>query len=258
MKIKLKIIKSNSLIFLSLLLIVLESCGLFESSTGVEIDKNTLADIPLVKGITNQRIQMGQVGILYYTLSIPKIEEGKEVPFIIALHWAGRAKPHFAEEYLRGLAEPGFRDLGAIIFAPDVPGNNWGDPISEDAILKFLEAAKQVWPIDPNKIVVTGYSMGGNGTWFMSDEHPNKFSAGIPMASQPNGKLTGEVPTYIIHGKRDELFNYEDAQIAYNKLERKGANVRIVIPENLSHYQGFRYIEYLKEAAHWLETSVWK
>ena len=244
------------LIFFSIL--TFQGCGLFESSTGVEIDKNTLADIPLVKGITNQRIQMGQVGILYYTLSIPKIKEGKEVPFIIALHWAGRAKQHFAEEYLTGLAEPGFRELGAIIFAPDVPGSDWSDPISEDAILKFLEAAKQVWPIDPNKIVITGYSMGGNGTWFMTDEHPKKFSAGIPMASVPSGDLTGKVPTYIIHGKKDELFDYRNAQTAYNTLERKGANVRIAIPENLSHYQGFSYVRYLNDASKWLETSVWK
>ncbi len=93
---------------------------------------------------------MGEAGILLYTLSIPKIRVGNDVPFIIALHWGGISKPHFSEEYLRGLAEPGFRDLGAIVFAPDVPGNNWSDAISEDAILKFLEAAKQVWTIDPN------------------------------------------------------------------------------------------------------------
>ncbi|MEE9430181.1 MAG: prolyl oligopeptidase family serine peptidase [Melioribacteraceae bacterium] len=247
------------LITLSILSILLfNGCGLFESSTGIEIDKNTLAKIPMTKGITNQRIQMGETGTLLYTLSIPEIKEGKEVPFIIALHWAGQSKMHFAEGYLRGLAEPGFRELGAIVFAPDVPRNNWSDGFSEDAILKFLEAAKQVWPINPNKIVITGYSMGGNGTWVIANEHPDKFSAAIPMASVPSGRLNGEMPTYIIHGKRDELFDYENAQKAYDILKGNGGDVKLAIPETLSHYQGFSYVKYLEDASTWLKTSVWK
>lgn len=239
---------------------VFQSCGLFESGTGVKINKNSLAHIPLVKGITNQSISMGKAGTLLFTLSIPKtqIASGKKTPFIIALHWGGQITTHFAEEYLKGLAEPGFRDLDAIILAPDVPGSSWSDPVSEDVILQLLTAAKHSWPIDPDKIVITGYSMGGNGTWYMIDQHPTKFSAGIPMASVPNGKLTGIVPTYIIHGKLDELFNYQNAENAYDILKDRGANVRIKIAENLSHYQGFSYVNYLKEAAYWLENSVWR
>ncbi|MCB0749092.1 MAG: dienelactone hydrolase family protein [Ignavibacteriales bacterium] len=245
-------------VFIIFSLITFYGCGLLESSTGIEIDKNTLEKVPMIKGITNQKIQMGEAGILLYTLSVPEIKEGETVPFIIALHWAGVAKVHFSEDYLRGLAEPGFRDLGAIVFAPDVPGYNWNDEFSEDAILKFLEAAKQVWPINPNKVVITGYSMGGNGTWYMIDKHPNKFCAGIPMASVPSGKLTGELPIYIIHGKKDELFDYKKAESAYNILKSKGANVRISLPENLSHYQGFSYVKYLQEASSWLQTSFWE
>ncbi len=242
------------LLLFGILIILFSACS---NGTEVEISKETLSSIPLEEGITNREISMGKSGTLSYTLSIPKIKEGDEVPFVIALHWAGYYTQHFSEDYLRGLAEPGLHNLGAIIFAPDVPGDSWSDELSENMIIEFLDAAKQAWPIDPNKIIITGYSMGGNGTWYLVDKHPNLFSACIPMASVPNGNLTGEVPTYIIHGKKDELFDYRDAQNAYNFLKDKGASVEISIAENLSHYQGFSYVPFLRLAANWIETTIW-
>ena len=242
------------LLLFGILIILFSACS---SGIEVEISKETLSSIPLEEGITNREISMGKSGTLYYTLSIPKIKEGDEVPFVIALHWAGYDTPHFSEEYLRGLAEPGLRSLGAIIFAPDVPGDTWNDEISEDVILEFITAAKEAWPIDPDKVIITGYSMGGNGTWYLTNRHPRLFLACIPMASVPSSNLKGEVPTYIIHGKKDELFDYRNALNAYHILKNEGASVKISIAENLSHYQGFSYIPFLRLAANWIKEKIW-
>jgi len=241
-------------ILLSVIFLIITSCS---TGTEVEINKSSLSSISLELGITNQEIDMGKSGTLSFTLSVPKITEGEEVPFVIALHWAGIYTPHFAEEYLRGLAEPGLHSLDAIIFAPDVPGDSWNNDLSENVILEFIKAAKDAWPINPNKIIITGYSMGGNGTWFLIDRHPNIFSACIPMASVPSGNLSGKVPTYIIHGNKDELFDYKNAENAYKILKDNGAKVKISIADNLSHYQGFRYVPFLRLAAKWIKDDIW-
>ena len=46
-----------------------------------------------------------------YTISIPEIHDGDDVPLIIGLHWYGEKE---GEQYLRCLADPGFKKLNAI------------------------------------------------------------------------------------------------------------------------------------------------
>jgi dipeptidyl aminopeptidase/acylaminoacyl peptidase len=64
------------------------------------------------------------------------------------------------------------------------------------------------------------------------------------------------VPLYIIHGAQDELFDVEDVRKAYNEMKGKGANVRLVIAEYLSHYQAASYTSLLKGSIPWLE-EIW-
>ena len=53
--------------------------------------------------------------------------------------------------------------------------------------------------IDRRRILVTGFSLGGRGTWFMASRHADLFTASIPMASSP-GDLPidrlATMPTY--------------------------------------------------------------
>ena len=246
-------IKIYSIIFI---FIILPCDGCVSLNDSVDY-KLSLDNIKLEAGISNHKILMGESSELLFSLSCPKIETGEKVPFVIALHFAGRKTPHFAENYLRFLVDPALKDLNAIIFAPDSPNDNWNNKESENVILQFLDKALKTWPIDPNKIVITGYSNGGNGTWYMIDKHSYKFSAAIPMAALPNGRLKSKVPTYIIHGKRDELFDWKESEKAYRILNEKGAHVRIEVGEYLSHYQVDKYIPLLKNASKWLKADVW-
>ena len=224
----------------------------------IELDKNALANEILEPGISNRSISIGKSRELLYTLSVPKIEANEKVPLVVALHFAGEMEDHFAENYLRYLVEPGLRSLDAIIFAPDAPKGNWSDQISEEVIIQFLDAATEAWPIDPEKIIITGYSNGGIGTWLLIDWYSDKFSAAIPMASPVIGGLIGEVPTYIIHGKKDKLFSWEEIQKVYELLKDKGTNVRISINSELSHYEAYNYVPELQKTVEWIKNDVWK
>jgi predicted peptidase len=192
-----------------------------------------------------------------YTLAVPELAPGAAVPLVVALHYAGSVRQHFAEEYLRILAEPGLRSLGAIIFAPDVLGPSWIEPLSEDAVVAFVRQAAEAWPVDPDRVVVTGYSMGGFGAWYLSDKYGTVFSAAVPMAAEPFGSLRGDVPTYIIHGTDDELFDVEFAERAFQELSARGVEVGLGIGEGLSHYQAGAYVPLLQEVVPWLTDTVW-
>ena len=60
-------------------------------------------------------------------------------------------------------------------------GFSWEDWGRLDA-LEVLELAKKRFNIDENRVYLTGHSMGGHGTWFMSATYPDKFAAIGPSA----------------------------------------------------------------------------
>jgi predicted peptidase len=190
---------------------------------------------------------------------VPDLVPGETVPFVIALHWAGDINPYFANTsgYLPQLVQPGLEALGALIFAPEVPGASWQDPLSGELVMAFLDLALETWPIDPARVVVTGYSMGGFGTWYLTGRYPDRLSAGIPMASYPVGQSERSVPLYVIHGRADELFNSALVEQSVLELQQLGAPIEWVIVDSLSHYVGFSYVDVLSGAVPWLRDSVW-
>ncbi|NHZ87312.1 MAG: hypothetical protein GWP19_15820, partial [Planctomycetia bacterium] len=143
-------------------------------------------------------------GIVWnYSISVPEISDSEKVPLILGLHWAGKSE---SEQYLRCLADPGFRKLNAIIFAPDADDYYFWDENNYSLILTLIEYAKKSWPIDEDKIIVSGYSNGGIATWFFGVNYPQIFSAAIPIASRYDYDKKLQIPFYVIHGDKDELF----------------------------------------------------
>jgi fermentation-respiration switch protein FrsA (DUF1100 family) len=60
-------------------------------------------------------------------------------------------------------------------------GFSWEDWGRMDA-LEVLDIVKKKFNIDENRVYLTGHSMGGHGTWFLSGTYPDKFAAIGPSA----------------------------------------------------------------------------
>lgn len=246
-------------LMLSVTLLWIAGCNVASPQDPAEPVGDQLAEVTLVPQTVQQEIYDLRNGFgMRYAVSVPELPAGEKVPLVLALHFAGTITPYFGEDFMRGLVEPAFRDLGALIVAPDVPGGSWQDVISESSLLDFLNEAVEAWPVDPDRIVVTGYSMGGNGTWFLTARHPDLFSAGIPMASGPPLTIDVEVPLYVIHGEDDELFNVEQTRQVVDLLQERGRPVEFLQVDSVSHYVAFdtRYVEALRGTIDWL-NEIW-
>lgn len=139
------------------------------------------------QGIHEMVLKLKDGYFLSYTVSVPFFKPGKPVPLVLALHYGGEVTPYYGRTFLEMLVDPAFKKLGAIIIAPDCPGESWTDTKSEAVVLELLDFLKNSWPVDTNRIIVTGFSMGGTGSWFLAERHPDIFSAAIPVAAYPGG-----------------------------------------------------------------------
>ncbi len=150
-----------------------------------------------------------------------------------------------------------------MIVAPDIPASSWVDPVSVEVVSEFIDRVldlKETWPIDPERIVVTGYSAGGIGTWNLTDEFPRLFSAGLPVAADPvtiDSRDESSTPMYVVHGEEDELFPLEVVRSAVDRVVEQGAPVHVVVVEDVGHTALSAYVEPLSGAVEWLEGEVW-
>jgi predicted peptidase len=195
-----------------------------------------------------------------YTLAIPDgYTEQEPTPLIVSLHYGGEVTPFYGRGLLQSLIEPALRELGAIIVAPDSAAGNWANPTSEQHVLDLLDYIGSNYNIDANKTLLTGYSMGASGTWYLAPRHPERFKAALAMAGRPQADSTTfdwNTPMYLISSRADEVVPLELTQTAVERLQSQGASVDLVVVEEITHYQIPRYGPYLGAAIPWIQR-VW-
>ncbi len=80
------------------------------------------------------------------------------------------------------------------------------EAMAQKMALAIVDSMIKLFPIDTNRIYVTGLSMGGYATWDFIMRHPNKFAAAIPEAGgcdTSTAPLLKKMPIYSLHGAID-------------------------------------------------------
>ena len=193
-----------------------------------------------------------------YTLAIPNGYTGDEAaPLVVALHWGGMVTPFYGRGVLAGLVEPALRELGALVVAPDCLHGDWTNPQSEGEVLALIAFLQDNYNVDAGKVVITGYSQGGRGTWYMAARNQDTFAAALPIAGLPQPDSAGvewDVPLYVIHGRRDEVFTFEQTERVVAQLKDRGVAVEFVLLE-ATHYETDRFVRPLRAAVPWIREA---
>lgn len=194
-------------------------------------------------------------GPLRYTLSVPEAEGPR--PLVLSLHYAGHGAEWYGADLLELVVEPALRELGPLVVAPDCPGRHWGSEVSEAAVPELLDFLATQLPVDRKRSLVTGYSMGGMGSWTMVQAHPGRFAAAIPMAGRPpRGVESWTVPTYALHSRDDEVIDAAPTLQGVEALQGAGAPVHLKLVRDLTHTQTEGFEPLLRELVPWLR-EVW-
>ena len=214
----------------------------------------TLFQAPLEPGLHNMTIEVDGVGTVTYGIWIPRdYVPGEPRPLVLALHPGGSPGAGYGTQFLRGVVAPALVDWGAIVVSPDAPDRQWANETSERGVLALLDDVMETYVIDRNRILVTGFSMGGRGTWYMASRHPDLFTAAIPMAARSNSDdaaKVGDMPVYIIHAREDEVVPFAPAEQLAREMAERGQTVAFTGLDGVGHFQ--MGAEPLRVAGEWV------
>lgn len=215
--------------------------------------------VPELSPGTHQQAVRGADGAtIRYTISVPVgYSRAVPVPLIVVLHYGGAVTPFFGRGIIDGFAEPGFRALHAILVAPDSLGGDWTTEQNGTAVVWLARQVMKTYAVDPRKVALSGYSMGGIGTWFIAARNQDLFTAAIPVASAPAGDADWRIPLYVIHSRDDEIMPIARIRDHVDRLKAGGARIEWRELGGLTHYETGAYGPALGEAASWLE-QVWR
>ncbi|MCL2118403.1 MAG: hypothetical protein FWH27_08265 [Planctomycetaceae bacterium] len=96
----------------------------------------------------------------------------------------------------------------------------------------MLEQVREKYPVDPDRITVSGLSSGGDGTWRALERGPDIFAAAVPLVSWSALKAEAiekspqlkKIPIWAIYSSDDN--GIDQARADFARVEAAGCNVR--------------------------------
>ena len=174
-----------------------------------------------------------------YLLYLPK-EYGKDAnekwPLILFLHGAGESGDDLEKVKVHGppkLAAQG-KEIPFIVVSPQSARGGW-DAETLDVLLNEVTGK---YSVDPDRIIVTGLSMGGFGTWNLAMEFPNRFAAIAPICGgglAARARRIRHIPTWVFHGAKDNVVPLKASQDMVDALKAAGADPKFTIYPEAGH-----------------------
>ena len=179
-------------------------------------------------------------GTLSYQIMIPEgLRVDRKYPLVLVLHGRGGksvaadilAKDSMRAEFPCFVIAPvsGTKAVWANPKSWTSPSAKWLDKLERlPDVIALIEGMIQSSPIDPDRIYVTGQSMGGIGTLGIIQQRPDLFAAAVPLCGgwDPNTAATfKDVPLWIFHGAKDRVIRPERSQVMVEALKAAGSEV---------------------------------
>ena len=147
------------------------------------------------EGLAEER---GREGLYqHYGLYLPSAitdarQEGRLLPLQLWLHWRG-GNAHSAGALTPGVFRHFGEDRDGIVVSPRGRGTStWYVSRGHADVLEVLDDVEATHPTDPDRVYLSGHSMGGYGSYLFAILYPDRFAATLPVAGPvTQGAWTG-------------------------------------------------------------------
>ena len=152
-------------------------------------------------------------------------DRDKEYPLILFLHGSGAAE--YDSEFVLSFGLPAVLELDEepdnfdfVVVSPQAaPGSAWWEDGQIDVMDELLQEMLDTYLVDPDRVYLTGLSMGGYGSWFLAAAYPERYAAmvstsgsgfqAIVLPPEEFACRLTEVPTWGLHGEQDVIALYD-------------------------------------------------
>lgn len=193
--------------------------------------------------VKQKSFKMDDKSRIKYSIYLPpKHKKADSLTLVIALHWGWRKEKlpdNFSDIFMDGFALPVFENNKTIIIAPNCPGKSWTENISVSTVLALREFCIEKYNIDTRSIVITGFSLGGIGTWYIATHHSELFNYAIPVAGYPEKDWldqTEQIRILVVNSIADEIIPFEKTNTAVEYLRSKNTDICMKKLYGIGHY----------------------
>jgi predicted peptidase len=145
-------------------------------------------------------------------------------PLILFLHGAGESGTNNTSQVNGNIDNllTGAKNHDAFLYAPQTNAG-WSSSVILARAMTMIDRAVDERRVDPNRIYVTGLSMGGGGTWEFLGQYPDRVAAAAPICGVspflPFDTATiVDEPIWAFHGRFDSTVHVSHTRNVVNSL----------------------------------------
>ncbi len=179
-----------------------------------------------------------------YWLYLPEAygKDDREWPVMLFLHGAGERGEELKAVKVHGppkLVEQQRSDFPFILISPQCPKDHWwpGD-IQQHLLAELFDHVLARFKTDRRRVVVTGLSMGGFGSWEMTARYPQVFAASVPICGRGDpqaGEKLKSTPFWVFHGAKDFGVPLKFSETMVEAVTKAGGQARLTVYPEAGH-----------------------
>jgi predicted peptidase len=169
-----------------------------------------------------------------YSVFVPRdYNPSRTYPAIVFLHGIGEAGSDGKKSTTVGIGPAIAKrngDFPFIVLFPQA-GWNWTTKEAGQLVLDTIDDASRAYSIDRDRVLLTGMSSGGKGTWVLGARYPQTFAALVPMGGYAAYDtvatlVKSRMPIWALHNSGDFIVPVGGTRGMIKKLKEEGGNPR--------------------------------
>jgi poly(3-hydroxybutyrate) depolymerase/prenyltransferase beta subunit len=177
-----------------------------------------------------------------YTVYVPEGYDGtKSYPVVLFLHGAGERGQDGVAPAQVGIGTAIFGRPGgipAIVIFPQARQTWAAGSADSNAAVQALDDVMTQYKCDPKRVILTGLSMGGHGSWDLAAKEPERFSAVVPICGggrPASAERLRSIPVWSFCGDADSTRTVLNMREMVEAIQHAGGSARITEFRGVGH-----------------------